>query len=62
MDGSFKAGYVPVTPGGTYCFWLASKTEAEAWKKLLKDASHMPYKGKEDFIKRGYTIEKVEQP
>ena len=37
---------------------LESKTEDEAWQKLLKDAAHMPYKTKEDFIKRGYTVER----
>ena len=51
--------YVPVTPGGTPCTWLASTTEAEAWAKLLKDAAHMPYVGIEGFKKRGYTVEKM---
>lgn len=50
--------YVPITPAGTPYIWLAVKTE-EAWKKLLKDAAHMPYKTKENFQKRGYTVEKV---
>jgi hypothetical protein len=49
--------YVPVTPGGTACVWLASPTEAEAWSKLLVDAAHMPYRTKEGFVKRGYTVE-----
>jgi hypothetical protein len=49
--------YVPVTPGGTPCTWLASNTEDEAWDKLLEDASHMPYEGKEGFQERGYTVE-----
>lgn len=40
--------------------WLRSRTEDEAWSKLLKDAAHMPYKTKENFIKRGYTVEKLE--
>ncbi len=53
-----KVTYFPVTPGGTVCTWLESNTEAEAWDKLLKDASHMPYKGKRGFIQRGYTVEK----
>ena len=50
--------YVPYTPGGTPLDWLASDTEAEAWKKLLKDAAHMPYKTVENFKKRGYVVER----
>lgn len=49
--------FVPVTPGGTACVWLASPTEEEAWAKLLKDAAHMPYKTVEGFKARGYTVE-----
>ena len=49
--------FVPVTPGGTVCLWLTSDTEDEAWEKLLEDAAHMPYSGKEGFIKRGYTVD-----
>ena len=52
--------YVPVTPGGTPCIWLESNTEDEAWNKLLEDAAHMPYDGKQGFIERGYTIETYE--
>lgn len=48
--------YVPVTPGGTVCTWLESSTEDEAWEKLLEDASHMPYDGREGFEARGYTV------
>ena len=51
--------YVPVTPGGTIVDHLESKTENEAWNKLLIEASHMPYKTKENFIKRGYTAEEL---
>ena len=49
--------YIPVTPGGTPCMWLESKTEEEAWSKLMVDAAHMPYRNKDDFIGRGYTVE-----
>ena len=49
--------YVPITPGDTPCIWLASETEDEAWNKLLEDAAHMPYDGKQGFIARGYTVE-----
>lgn len=49
--------YIPITPGGTPCTWLASETEDAAWKRLLIDAAHMPYKTKENFVKRGYTVE-----
>lgn len=58
-DGTFRKGFVPVTPGGTYCFWLAAPTEKEAWARLLKDAAHMPYRGVEGFRRRGYTVEEV---
>lgn len=52
--------FVPCTPGGSMCFHLESNTEAAAWKKLLKDAAHMPYKTKENFIKRGYSVVRVD--
>jgi len=54
-----KGNWFPVTPGGTICIWLEANTEEEAWSKLLKDAKHMPYVTKENFIKRGYTVEVV---
>ena len=53
--------YVPVTPGGTPCFWIKSKTREGAIRNLLKDAAHMPYKTWENFEKRGYTIEEYEE-
>ena len=52
-----KGVWVPRTPAGTVCRWLASKTEAQAWKKLLGDAAHMPYRGIEGLKKRGYTVD-----
>jgi hypothetical protein len=48
--------WIPETPAGTVLTHLASKTEERAWAKLLKDAAHMPYKTKENFIKRGYKV------
>lgn len=57
-----KTTYVPITPGGTICMWLESPTEEIAWKRLLKDAAHMPYKTKTNFIKRGYTVEPLNRP
>ncbi|HET8688931.1 MAG TPA: hypothetical protein VFM18_20165 [Methanosarcina sp.] len=48
--------FTPVTPAGTELNWLESKTEEEAWNALLKDASHMPYKNKEELVERGYTV------
>ena len=48
-----KTVFVPITPGGSACAWLEAETEEEAWKKLLKDAAHMPYKTKENFVKSG---------
>lgn len=59
-DKPKKIVYVPVTPGGTACDWLASATEDKAWERLLIDAAHMPYKDKQAFINRGYTVEKWE--
>jgi hypothetical protein len=56
-----KVKFIPVTPGGTPCFHLASKTEDEAWRKLLKDAEHMTYKTKANFIKRGYSVGKFQE-
>jgi len=51
--------YVPITPGGTVLIELAAETEDGAWTKLINDASHMPYKTKQNFINRGYTIGKL---
>jgi hypothetical protein len=48
--------YVPYTPGGSCLIHLKAKTEQGAWDKLLHEASHMPYKTKENFIKRGYEV------
>ena len=55
-----KIRYVPVTPGGTACDWLMADTEDKAWENLLEAAAHMPYRTKENFVKRGYTMEKWE--
>lgn len=52
-----KRQFVPVTPAGTPCTWLAAPTEEEAWGKLLKDAAHMPYRGVAGFKQRGYTVQ-----
>ncbi len=57
MDNKSNNVFMPITPGGTICVWLESKTEIEAWDKLLKDVAHMPYKTKQEFIERGYTVE-----
>lgn len=54
--------YIPVTPAGTECYWLKSKTEQEAIDKLLKAAAHMPYDGWPGFYERGYRIEYMESP
>lgn len=51
-----KYAFFPETPAGTVLTHLESKTEEEAWAKLLKDARHMPYKTKEGFIRRGYKV------
>jgi hypothetical protein len=58
--------YVPITPGGTPVAYgagcrmgkvNAARTEKKAWENLMKDAAHMPYRNKQEFIERGYTIE-----
>ena len=54
--------YVPCTPAGTPIMDLASKTEQEAWAKLLKAAAHMPYEGVQGFKARGYTIAHWKEP
>lgn len=51
--------YYPVTPGGSILVHLESNTEDEAWEKLLTEASHMPYDGREGFEARGYTVEET---
>ncbi len=52
--------YVPVTPAGSAIMHLAAKSEKKAWKKLLKEAGHMPYDGKQGFLERGYTVCRLE--
>jgi len=48
--------YIPHTPAGTPLVHIEASTEEQAWENLLDDAAHMPYKTKENFIKRGYTV------
>lgn len=48
--------FAPITPGGTVLWHLAKATEDAAWKALLKDAAHMPYRDKAGFEKRGYSV------
>lgn len=48
--------WFPVTPAGTVITWLPAETAREAWDKLLVDAAHMPYKGREGFQERGYRV------
>lgn len=57
-----KITYMPITPGGTILMHLESDTEEGAWDKLLEDASHMPYRTKANFIKRGYEIGTIRDP
>lgn len=54
-----KPMYIPVTPAGTSLGWLMSETEEGAWKALLRDAQHMPWRGVEGFKERGYTVVQV---
>jgi hypothetical protein len=53
--------FIPVTPAGTLLVGLAADTEAEAVRRLLKDAAHMPYRTWENFQKRGYVIEEHDE-
>ena len=48
--------YVPVTPGGTVVMHCQASTKQKAILKLMKAASHMPYKNWHEFAARGYTI------
>jgi len=59
---SKRVRFVPCTPGGSFLFYLESKTEEQAIKRLLRDAAHMPYVGWEGFKARGYTIARLEAP
>ncbi len=56
-----KKRFVPTTPAGTLIFELEARTEKRAIKKLLRQASHMPYQGWEGFKQRGYTIKEIEE-
>ena len=56
-DGAKDGVWVASTPGMTYLAETESHTEAGAWKKLLKVATHMPYRGIEGFKERGYTVD-----
>jgi hypothetical protein len=51
-----KPKFVPETPGGSVLMNLAANTEDQAWKNLMRDAAHMPYKTKEGFVNRGYKV------
>lgn len=51
------AAYVPHTPAGTALVHLSAKSEERAWRNLLRDAAHMPYRGVEGFRRRGYTVQ-----
>lgn len=51
--------YVPETPGGTVLMHLKSRTEKTAWRNLMKDAAHMPYRTQQDFYNRGYRVNEI---
>ncbi len=57
-----KKIYWPATPAGSVCADLESKTEQEAWVKLLAatQAHGMPYHSVEDLKERGYEIIELE--
>jgi hypothetical protein len=53
--------FIPSTPSGTLLDDLEADTENGAWRKLVQSASrNMPYRTKQDFIKRGYTVDEWE--
>ena len=49
--------WIPFTPAGSCIAHLAAPSRKEAIRRLLIEASHMPYGTWENFQKRGYTIE-----
>ena len=51
-----KKQWFPETPAGTVLTHLGADTEDAAWKKLLRDARHMPYDGRAGFEARGYKV------
>ena len=57
VNKSISSGsYIPETPAGTILFELAAETEDQAWLHLIYYASYMPYKTKDNFIRRGYKV------
>lgn len=52
-------GWVPVTPGGSILTHLEASTEEQAWKNLMIDAAHMPYRDQAAFEARGYEVCKM---
>ena len=57
LRNTTKGCWAACTPAGTYLAETESDTQTGAWKKLLKAAAHMPYKGVEGFKERGYTVD-----
>jgi hypothetical protein len=56
-----RKSYVPFTPAGTPLLSLEAESIDRAWANLLEDAKHMPYKTRENFEKRGYTVKEMHQ-
>lgn len=48
--------YVPETPGGTVLMHLKARKEKTAWRNLMTEAAHMPYRTQQDFQNRGYKV------
>jgi hypothetical protein len=59
-ENRVEVQWVPFTPGGSCLMHLAADTEEIAWTNLLHEAAHMPWKGKNGFLARGYTVERLE--
>ena len=51
-----KGAWMPETPGGTVLVELRAPTEDKAWRNLMREAAHMPYRTKEEFQARGYKV------
>ena len=60
MKTDSKKIYVPVTPAGSVLMHLESSTEEKAWKRLMREAAHMPYPDQAAFEARGYEVIEME--
>lgn len=54
--------YIPCTPGGTICTWLAADTEADAWSNLIEDMGGGVAAPEiiEGLVERGYEVARAD--